>query len=315
MRDTADAAGRVPVPRAREEGKNSAMSFFTGLFKKQPDLQESIIDMKLAGKQMASASKKCEKNATKQKGLIKKAIEKGNVEGARIYAENAIREQKQAMQYLRMQARVDAVAGRLDTALRTNQMSEAMGRVVQGMGTSLSAMDVEKISSTMDAFETQLENLDVKTSYMEVARYFVGRRGRRRRRARIASSRRRTRRETTAAALADAPHDSWSGVVPASCAAAAAAALAVAPHGSWSPFPMLPCRPSHHTICGALTPYRLRCRARRLGSPLGSWVRRRARLAPGRDGQHDRVAHARGRRQPPAARGRGRARPRHRVRD
>jgi charged multivesicular body protein 1 len=40
----------------------------------------------------------------------KKAIQKGNTEVARIHAENAIRQKSQALNYLRMSARVDAVA-------------------------------------------------------------------------------------------------------------------------------------------------------------------------------------------------------------
>ena len=38
------------------------------------------------------------------------AIEKGNAEGARIYAQNAIREKNSGLNYLRMSARIDAVA-------------------------------------------------------------------------------------------------------------------------------------------------------------------------------------------------------------
>ena len=81
------------------------MAFFAKLFRKPPDLQEEIINMKLASKQLASASKKSEKNATKQKLAVKKAIQQNNIEGAKIYAEMAIREKKQGLQYLQMPTR------------------------------------------------------------------------------------------------------------------------------------------------------------------------------------------------------------------
>ena len=48
-------------------------------------LQEELINLKINSKQMVSASKKCEKNEKKYKKDVKKAIEKGNAEGARIY--------------------------------------------------------------------------------------------------------------------------------------------------------------------------------------------------------------------------------------
>ena len=52
-----------------------------------------------------------------------KAIQKGNMEGAKIHAENSIRQKNQALTYRRMSARVDAVAARVQTAVTTKQVS------------------------------------------------------------------------------------------------------------------------------------------------------------------------------------------------
>lgn len=68
-----------------------------------------------------------------------------------------------------MSSRIDAVAQRLETAIRTNEMSKAMGNVVKGMNGALKSMDVEKISKTMDDFEKQFEDMDVRAGYMENA--------------------------------------------------------------------------------------------------------------------------------------------------
>lgn len=46
----------------------------------------------------------------------------GNVEGARIHAENAIRQKNQGLNYLRMSSRVDAVASRVQTAITTRRV-------------------------------------------------------------------------------------------------------------------------------------------------------------------------------------------------
>ena len=54
--------------------------------------------------------------------ILIQAIAKGNVDGARIHAENAIRQKNQALNYRRMSARVDAVAARVQTALTTKQV-------------------------------------------------------------------------------------------------------------------------------------------------------------------------------------------------
>lgn len=49
--------------------------------------------------------------------FVPQAIQKGNMEVARIHAENAIRQKNQAINFLRMSARVDAVAARVQTAV------------------------------------------------------------------------------------------------------------------------------------------------------------------------------------------------------
>jgi charged multivesicular body protein 1 len=66
-----------------------------------------------------------------------------------------------------MASRIDACCSRIETAVRMNQVTEGMKGVVKGMGKSLDAMDIEKLSALMDKFEQQFEDLDVKTGYME----------------------------------------------------------------------------------------------------------------------------------------------------
>ena len=44
----------------------------------------------------------------------------GNVDGARIHAQNAIRKKSEQLNYLRLSSRLDAVASRLDTQAKMN---------------------------------------------------------------------------------------------------------------------------------------------------------------------------------------------------
>mmetsp|Transcript_20383 Transcript_20383/g.30145 ORF Transcript_20383/g.30145 Transcript_20383/m.30145 type:complete len:156 (-) Transcript_20383:77-544(-) len=89
------------------------------------------------------------------------------MEGARIEAQNAIRLKAQALNYLRLSSRVDAVAGRLETAIRMKQVNKSMVGVVKGMKTALKTMDVEKINATMETFEKQFEDMDIVSGQME----------------------------------------------------------------------------------------------------------------------------------------------------
>lgn len=132
-------------------------------------LEEELINLRITSKQMNRSAVKCEKNEKAALGKLKKAIEQGNSEGARIYGQDAIREKNQALNHRKMASRLDACCSRVETAVRMNQVSDSMKGVVKGMGKSLGSLNIEQLSQVMDKFEQQFEDLDVKTQYMEGA--------------------------------------------------------------------------------------------------------------------------------------------------
>jgi len=132
-------------------------------------LEDELINLKMISKQMQRASKKCGKKEKTAVKKLKKAIQQGNSEGARIYAQDAIREKNQALNCLRLGSRIDAAASRLETAIRMNSVTNSLKSVVKGMDKFLASMDVDKISAIMDKFEQQFEDLDVKAAYMDTA--------------------------------------------------------------------------------------------------------------------------------------------------
>jgi len=71
-------------------------------------LEDEMVNLRIVSKQMLRSSKKCEKNEKAALGKLKKAIQQGNHEGARIYGQDAIREKNQALNHLRMSSRIDA---------------------------------------------------------------------------------------------------------------------------------------------------------------------------------------------------------------
>ena len=85
-------------------------------------MEDELINLKMTSKQMIMASKKCEKNHKKQIKDVEKAIKAGNKEIAQIYAQNAIREKTQGLNYLKLSSRIDAVAARLQSAITSKQV-------------------------------------------------------------------------------------------------------------------------------------------------------------------------------------------------
>lgn len=132
-------------------------------------MEKQLFNLKFAAKQLNRLATKCEKDEKTEKKKIKKAMEKGNIEGARIHAENSIRQKSQGINFLRMSARVDAVAQRVQTAVTMRQVTGSMKGVVSSMERAMSSMNLEQMMKLMDKFEKQFEDLDVQSKVMEGA--------------------------------------------------------------------------------------------------------------------------------------------------
>ena len=130
-------------------------------------MEDHLFNLKFTSKQLARQSKKSEKEIAKEKLKLKKAIEQGNKEGAAIYAENCIRLKNQGINYLRLSSRIDAVAARVETAIRMRQVTKSMGSICNGMDKAMKTMNIEQMTMIMDKFEKQFEDLDVQSQYME----------------------------------------------------------------------------------------------------------------------------------------------------
>merc|ERR1712130_204930 len=119
--------------------------------------------------QLERLSKKAEKDQKKEEAQLKKALAKGDVERGRIYAENAVRKKNESLNFLRMSAKVDATASRVQTAVTMKGVAKNMGSVTKALEKAVNSMELEKITEVMDKFEKTFEDLDVHTSVMEGA--------------------------------------------------------------------------------------------------------------------------------------------------
>ncbi|KAL5103537.1 Charged multivesicular body protein 1b [Taenia crassiceps] len=134
---------------------------------KKPTLEDQLFDLKFTSKQLLNFSKKCEKEEKAAKAQLKKSIQAGNMDCSRVYAENAIRKKNEALNYMRMSSRIDAVAARVQTAVTTQSVTASMRNVVNGMSAAMKSMNLEKVSTLMDQFEKEFESLDVQSQVME----------------------------------------------------------------------------------------------------------------------------------------------------
>ncbi|CAG9580773.1 putative vesicular protein trafficking mediator [Leishmania major strain Friedlin] len=136
---------------------------------KEDKMYDILFNMKFASKQMSKSAAASEKAAEREKLNVKRALEKGNPEAARIYAENAIRKRNEGLNYLRLASRLDVASSRIQTAMQMKMVTKTMSTTVKGMDKILTSMDPMRIAKVMDAFEQQVSAMDVNLGTMDTA--------------------------------------------------------------------------------------------------------------------------------------------------
>lgn len=142
---------------------------FADMFSKKIDINETLFQLRFATKQLDKQAAKAEKQQKAEMNKVKKALQEGpdRHEFAQLYAESAIRKKNEALNYMRLSAKLDGVASRLKTAQAMKNMSKDLTKVTQAMGGALKSMNLEQLAKVMDKFEGQFEDLDVHASVME----------------------------------------------------------------------------------------------------------------------------------------------------
>lgn len=132
-------------------------------------VEDMLFNLRFTVKQLERLAKKSEKEQKVQETKVKKSIQAKNVDTARVYAENAIRKKNEGLNYLRMAARVDAVAAKVQSAVTMKDVAKKMEGVTKALDKAMASMDLEQVQKVMEKFEQQFEDLDVRQSTMDEA--------------------------------------------------------------------------------------------------------------------------------------------------
>ncbi|CAI6340564.1 unnamed protein product [Periconia digitata] len=100
---------------------------------------------------------------------MEKEMKKGRPQIARIHAQNAVRKQNEELNLLTLASRIDAVASRVQTAQAQEQLARNMAQVNKAMEVAMRTTNLERVTTIMDGFEKNFNDLDVMDEYTREA--------------------------------------------------------------------------------------------------------------------------------------------------
>jgi len=124
-------------------------------------LMDAQLEFKMQANMMAKQANKDQANAEAQKKKAKTYMDKGDMESAKVIAGEAIRYQSSATNMHKMSGKMLAVSSKLESAVRSQELSMQIQQAVPSMNNALKAMGKNGIGNDMAAFEKVFEDLDV----------------------------------------------------------------------------------------------------------------------------------------------------------
>jgi charged multivesicular body protein 1 len=132
-------------------------------------LEDIAFNMKVASKTWEREANKMHAKCELAEKKVLKEVKVNNMEMANAITQEAMSLKNQSNQYRRMAMKLNAVALRVDQALRMKQFTKQLSQVTMEMDDVLQSMDSAKVEKTMDIFVKQFEDLDVSTSVVSEA--------------------------------------------------------------------------------------------------------------------------------------------------
>jgi charged multivesicular body protein 1 len=134
---------------------------------KQVCLSDMAFDLNFSAKQFERESKKAMNEMEKEKKKAAAELAKGQVEIAKIYAENALRQKAMGINMIKLASKLKGVASQMTMAEKTKEVAQVISTQVPNIQNAMKLMDSKGVAGAMSQFEKICEDLQVKTAAME----------------------------------------------------------------------------------------------------------------------------------------------------
>ncbi|EDO06951.1 uncharacterized protein BBOV_IV005900 [Babesia bovis T2Bo] len=122
------------------------------------------LDLRLQAREALKLQSQCEREEVNEKEKVKRSLEKGNMEAARIHAGNAIRKHNEALRYLQYHSKLEILRSQVESAERTNALNEQLKEALPRLS-KMTKYKSNGNTNLMQELEKIFDDLDVSEAY------------------------------------------------------------------------------------------------------------------------------------------------------
>ncbi|GBE59633.1 SNF7 family protein [Babesia ovata] len=123
-------------------------------------------NLRLQAREVLKLHAQCEREEESEKSKVKYALEKGNIDAARIHAANSIRKHNEALRYLQYHAKLEILRHQVETAERSNTVSTELRKALPQL-TKLTNNTSMDSATLFTEFEKVFDDLEVREAYTD----------------------------------------------------------------------------------------------------------------------------------------------------
>lgn len=123
-------------------------------------------NLRLHAREVLKQQALCEREEEAEKLKVKRALEKGNAEAARIHAANAIRKRNESLRYLQFHSKLEILRNQLENAERSNTVTTELKRVLPQLR-KVNKCKANDSSIIFKQFEDIFNDMEVKEAYAD----------------------------------------------------------------------------------------------------------------------------------------------------
>ncbi|GIX66020.1 ESCRT-related protein CHMP1B-like protein [Babesia caballi] len=131
-----------------------------------PSLLSTSFNLRLQAREALNRKAQCEREEESEKLKVKRALEKGNIEAARIHAGNAIRRHNEALRYLQYHSKLEILRNQVDTADRTKNVTLEMRKALPHLNKINTSKQLDSVELFKE-FEKLFDDMTVKEEYAD----------------------------------------------------------------------------------------------------------------------------------------------------
>lgn len=129
--------------------------------------RDHIVNLRLTVRRLERAQRKLERDESKMQLKMKQSIQRGDIEGARLFATDIVRSRKWELGYQKLVSRINGLIFKLERADSAASMAEEMHGVADALRSANAQLQIPDLDRVIQDMEASIDGIEESTGTIE----------------------------------------------------------------------------------------------------------------------------------------------------